>query len=93
MGRKHISSLEEKKENKEGGKPLTEKQEENVWRKIKASPNFRNGQYQIDDNSFGGGDGTYNGRWWAWSIDYIMKMLDENGLSYRKGHVIEYIDL
>lgn len=93
IGKKAYFFLRREERKQRGCKPLTEKQEENVWRKIKASPNFRNGQYQIDNDSFGGGDGTYEGKWWAWSVDYIMKMLDDNGLSYRKGHVVEYIDL
>lgn len=93
IGKKAYFFLNREGRKQRGCKPLSKEQEEKIWRRIKNLSKFRNGQYKIDDGSFGGGDGTYDGKWWDWSLDYIMKLLDENGFSYRKGRTVEYIEL
>ena len=76
-----------------GCKPLTEDQKSKIWERIKNSYRYKNGMVRIDDNSFGGGDGTYYGKWTSWSIDTISKMLDDKGYKYRNGKQIEYINV
>lgn len=83
--------LSEEERKQRGCKPRSNLQKEKVWERVKKSPRCRNGQYNVSNNSFGGGDGTYNGRWCSWSVEDIIKMLDKNGFEYRNGEEIEYI--
>lgn len=70
-----------------GCKPLTEKQEEGVWsRLIKI-----NGKARLTDISLGGGNGTYEGKWWSWSVDDLKAMLDKAGFTYEDGPDVEYM--
>lgn len=70
-----------------GCKPLDEIAEERIWNKIhKVGDKFR-----LDDQSLGGGDGTYKGKWWSWSVDTVKTMLTEAGFEYEEGEPIEYI--
>lgn len=71
-----------------GCKPLTEKSEKRLWGRI----NKWDDKYQVTDNSFGGGDGTYNGKWWAWDIKTVKAMLDDAGFTYDDGEDVEYIN-
>ena len=72
-----------------GCKPMTARQEEKYWNRI---PDIkkRENLIQLDDNSLGGGDGTYNGRWWSWNVDTLKTMLDKAGFEYEDGKEIEY---
>lgn len=91
IGKKAYFFLEAEGRKQRGCKPLSKEQKEKIWRRIKGLSTFKNGQYQITDNHFGGGDGTYNGKWWDWSIDTVIEMLEENGFKYRVGRKQEYI--
>lgn len=48
---------------------------------------------QLTDNSFGGGDGTYYGKWWAWNVDTLKEMLTEAGFTYQTGEDLHYFNL
>ena len=72
-----------------GCQPLTQEVEDRLWNRVRKTGEL----YQCDDNSFGGGDGTYHGRWWSWSVDTIKSLLDEAGLSYTEGEDVEYISV
>ena len=93
VGKKAYFFLNRESRKQRGCKPLSKEQEEKLWRKIKNLSKFKNGQYQIDDDSFGGGDGTYNGKWWDWSLDDIIGMLERNGFKYRAGKKVECIEI
>lgn len=62
-----------------GCKPLNEQQEERIWNR---SIKNKDGVVELDNNSLGGGDGTYNGKWWTWSVDTLRKMLSDGGFSW-----------
>lgn len=74
-----------------GCRPLTEEQEKKFWKRLEIAVSVKNGKYQVTDNSFGGGDGTYNGRWWPWSVDDIERMLNQAGFEYEEGEEVIYI--
>ena len=67
-----------------GCKQLSAESEERVWNRI---PDFRKrcDLVLVDDDSFGGGDGTYYGRWWSWDVETLKKMLDDAGYTYEDG--------
>lgn len=73
-----------------GCKPLTPEQEEKFWGKQRVNAD---GFTSCNDDSLGGGDGTYYGRWWSWSVETLKKMLDEANLPYEDGEPIEYINV
>lgn len=73
-----------------GCKPLTEEQEQRLWNK---APKNKNGLFQVWDETFGGGDGTYNGRWWSWKTETVCEMLEEKGYQYTHGDIVEYINM
>ncbi len=73
-----------------GGKPLTPEAKDRQWNRIRKYKDTD--MRQVDDNTYGGGDGTYNGRWWSWSVDTIKKMLDEAGLDYEAAEDVTWID-
>ena len=64
-----------------GFSPLTEEQEERIWSK---QPKW-GGRTKVSDNSFGGGDGTRDGKWWGWSVDDLKAMLTIGGYGYDDG--------
>lgn len=71
-----------------GRKPLSEEAMEKMWNRLNKN---EKGLREVYDGSFGGGDGTYNGRWWSWSVDTIKEMLDEKGFAYEEGGELKYI--
>ena len=73
-----------------GCRPLSVEFEERVWSRI---PNFRKrGELvQVHDSEFGGGDGTYYGRWCDWSVDTLKRMLDESGFAYEDGETVKFL--
>ena len=89
IGKKAYFYLDAEERKQRGCKPLTKEQTNSHWKRIKNSPRFKNGQYRVENGSFGGGDGTYNGRWWEWSVDTVCTMLDEGGFKYRVGKTID----
>ena len=70
-----------------GCKPLTEESEKRLWGRV----NKQDDKYQATDHSFGGGDGTYYGKWWAWNIKTVKEMLDKAGIPYENGENVEVI--
>lgn len=87
IGREAYFFLREEERKQRGCKPLTPESEERIWNRITK----RDGLYQCTNDSFGGGDGTYNGRWWSWPVATVKKMLDEAGLEYQEGETVEFI--
>ena len=93
IGKNAYLFLDEEERKQRGCKPLSNDQKEKLWERLKKSPRFRNGQYNVYNNSFGGGDGTYNGRWRSWPVEEIIRMLEKNGLEYQNGEEMEYIEV
>ena len=83
-------ALSEKSRIQRGCKPLTLEQYEKRFKKMPAC-RIKNGLIRLDDNSMGGGDGTYNGKWTTWSVDDLKKMLSEMGHTWERGEDIEYM--
>lgn len=73
-----------------GCKPLTQEQKDRQWTRIckVGDTDMR----QVCDETYGGGDGTYNGRWWSWSVATVRKMLDEADFEYVIGEPVTFID-
>jgi len=70
-----------------GCEPLTEQQEDRLWRRC-----YKKGELKVlDDNSLGGGDGTYNGRWTSWNVETLRQMLQEGGYTWTELGTQEYI--
>lgn len=61
-----------------GCEPLTQEQKDRMWERTYKVNDLR----PIDDNTIGGGDGTYNGRWWTWDVATIKKMLTDAGFTW-----------
>jgi len=71
-------------ERKERGcKPLTEEAEERIWQMITKHGELQ--EVELDNDSMGGGDGTYWGQWWPWSVQTLKEMLDAAGIRYTDG--------
>lgn len=64
-----------------GFPPLTKEQEERNW---SHQPKW-DGRTKVSDNSFGGGDGTRDGKWCGWSVDKLKAMLTVGGYGYDDG--------
>ena len=62
-----------------GCKPLTAESEERLWRRCHKN---KNGLKELDNDSIGGGDGAYNGRWWAWDVKTLRQMLNDGGFTW-----------
>ena len=76
-----------------GGKPLTPAQADRLWERVTLVKNHPGAEkVAVTDLSFGGGDGTYEGRWWAWSVETLKKMLTEAGYQFEAGKDFEYIE-
>ena len=73
-----------------GCKQLSQEVENKMWNrqltkaKIGKADKEKN-LVRLDNDSMGGGDGTYSGKWWSWSISTIKEMLDEAKLPYSDG--------
>ena len=73
-----------------GCKPLTEVQEDKMWKRCYKN---KDGLKVLDDNSIGGGDGTYDGRWTTWNVNTLRQMLTEGGFTYIELGTQEYINI
>lgn len=74
-----------------GCKPLSEELEYKIWQRLTFYG--KTDKYQLDNESMGGGDGTYNGRWWSWSVETLRNLLDDAGFKYEIGEDREYISI
>lgn len=72
-----------------GCKPLSEDVKAKMLKRVFKS----NDLVQLTDNSFGGGDGTYYGKWWTWNVDTLKEMLTKAGFTYESGDDVYYIDV
>lgn len=72
-----------------GGKPLTDEQLERSWSRIPASRK-EGDLINVDGDSLGGGDGTYNGKWTSWDVPTLKRMVEEMGYTWKQGKEIEY---
>lgn len=73
-----------------GCKPLSAEQKDRQWDRILKFKDT--GMRQVYDDTYGGGDGTYWGKWWSWSVETIKTMLDEANLPYEESEPITWID-
>lgn len=83
--------LERIQRQQRGCKPLNEDQENRLWDRI---PKYvRNGEElrRVNDFTYGGGDGTYDGRWWPWTTEDVKKILAEAGFTWEDAEPIKYI--
>ena len=71
-----------------GCKELTEAQEDRLWDRLWKSPE---GLREVTKDSFGGGDGTYDGVWVSWSLEKVKKMLADAGFTWKDGEPKEVI--
>ena len=78
--------LNDESRRQRGCSPLDEKQKDKMWKRMYKYKEKK----LIDNDTLGGGDGTYNGHWWSWSLETIKDMLNEAGLEYENGPEIEY---
>lgn len=62
-----------------GCKPLTEEQEGISWERTTTN---KDGLKELDNNSMGGGDGTYYGKWTSWNVDTLRQMLKDGGFTW-----------
>lgn len=81
--------LDRKQRQERGGRPLTTEAEDRFWERFVQKD--KNNLVELTDLSFGGGDGTHDGKWWPWNVDTLKKMLSEAGLSFKEGPDTEYI--
>lgn len=89
VGKEAYLYLDKIQREQRGCKPLPKDRQEILWARVKDEKNLR----LVDDNSFGGGDGTYHGKWWTWKVETIKAMLDEANLPYIEGKPIEYFEV
>lgn len=73
-----------------GCKPLSTEQEDRMWNRCYKN---RDGLKVLDNNSIGGGDGTYNGIWTTWNVALLRQMLEEGGYSWTELGTHEYINV
>lgn len=90
VGRESYMYLHRIMQEQRGLRPLTPEQEDRLWNRQRLNAD---GLRSCSNNSLGGGDGTYDGRWWDWSVETLKKMLDEADLPYVDGEPIEYIEV
>lgn len=72
-----------------GCKVLTEESEDRLWNRCYK----RKGLKILDDNSLGGGDGTYYGKWTSWNVETLRQMLCEGGYTWVELGTEEYITI
>lgn len=72
-----------------GCKVLTEELENRLWNRCYK----REGLKVLDDNSLGGGDGTYYGKWTSWNVETLRQMLRDGGYTWVELGTHEYINL
>ena len=89
IGKEAHFFLDEESRKQRGCKCLSKEAKEKQWMRIPKVDGLRN----VIDDTYGGGDGTYHGKWTSWSVEDIKRMLNEAGLSYVEGPEVEYIDI
>ena len=89
VGKDAYFFLNREERKQRGCKPLTEQQEDRIWNRVSKD----GAKTMLDKDSLGGGDGTYYGRWWSWSLETLKAMLDEGGFGYEDGPEIEYMNI
>lgn len=58
---------------------LNEDRYNKIWDRLNKNAE---GLRELDNDSMGGGDGTYNGKWWSWSVETIRGMLRDGGFEW-----------
>ena len=91
VGKESYTYLNRISREQRGCKPLSQEAEDRHWNRL--TGHGAKSTWQLDDNSMGGGDGTYWGKWWSWSVETLKKMLDEAGLPYTEGPEVEYMNI
>ena len=87
VGREALEYLEQTSRVQRGCKPLNADQLERFFsRRRQKTPE---GKFILDDESLGGGDGTYYGRWTTWKCSDLKRMLKEKGFSWEDLDPIE----
>ncbi len=79
--------LEQLSRKQRGCKPLNQEQIERVCDRKKKTPE---GKIILDDESLGGGDGTYYGKWTNWDCADLKRMLKDNGFQWDDLDPIEF---
>ncbi len=79
--------LEKMSRHQRGCKPLNDDQLERMWQKRAKTPE---GFAILDDESMGGGDGTYYGKWTSWSCDDLKSILSDAGMTWIDLEPIEF---
>lgn len=74
-----------------GCKPLSNEKYDLQWSRITKYKDTD--KRLVDDYTYGGGDGTYNGRWWGWSVDTVKSMLVKAGYDYDDCDSIKFINV
>lgn len=92
IGREAHEYLADKQRKEHGYKELSQEAKDKMWRRITMYNRSHPDKRIVTDDSYGGGDGTKNGKWWSWSLADIKKMLDEAGYSYEQGEEEEYFN-
>lgn len=92
IGKDAYMYLDREERRQRGCRTLTAEAENAMWERIttRRGTNAKDGMIRVNDDSFGGGDGTYNGKWWGWNIPTVKQMLDDAGFTYRTGEKITY---
>lgn len=84
--------LIERSRKERGCKPLSDQAKERMWARTRKNAN---GKRVLDDESLGGGDGTYYGKWTSWTCEDLKKLLTEGGHEWEDlGTVeVEYMNI
>ena len=91
VGKDAYFYLKNEQKKQRGCKPIYDDEKNNrFWEKQVTK---FDGEARLGDDSFGGGDGTYDGRWWSWTVETLKAMLDKAGYSYEDGDEIEYLNV
>ena len=80
-----------------GCKPLNDQAKDMFWKRVMQCSASRTpeGLKILDDESMGGGDGTYYGKWTNWTCEDLKKLLAEAGHEWKElGSIeVEYINV
>lgn len=86
IGRDAYIYLDRESRKQRGCNALTIDQYLRRWNRASKDANGLHVTYNF---SFGGGDGTYDGKWWDWSVNTLKEMLDKAGYSWEQGPSID----
>lgn len=89
IGKEAWAFLKNECRKQRGLNPISDSIKDKMWSRRRKV----NGKAQIMDDSFGGGDGTYTGKWTSWSLEDMKGMLDKEGYEYEIGEPVKYINL